>query len=92
MCEIASMKIHRRCKTPEEPCVVYIVWKSENVGICKRCWEKFPEDLEWGNTPRPTMEQILSEESRVGKNPTLTEYKERGLTQAPESEEEADET
>jgi hypothetical protein len=38
------------------------------------------------------MEQILSEESRVGKNPTLTEYKERGLTQAPESEEEANET
>lgn len=84
------MRIHRRCKTPDEPSIVYIVWKNEQLGICKSCWEKFPADLEWGDSPKLTMEDILSEKSRVGDNPVLTEYKERGVKEYEPNKEEED--
>ena len=89
MCQIDKMHIHRRCKTPDEPSIVYIVWKNEQLGICKLCWEKFPVDLEWGDSPKPTMEDIFSDKSRLGDNPVETEYKLKGkkLEEQPTEEE-----
>lgn len=72
------MHIHRRCKTSEEPCIVYIVWKGETLGVCDKCWSRFPADLEWGDMSKPTMEEILFGKARFGENPIETEYKLRG--------------
>lgn len=79
MCQVKALKLHKKCSTPLDPSIVYIVKDEGNIGICEKCWAKIADkDWEWGNSPKLTMEQILSEESRVGKNPTLTEYKIRG--------------
>jgi len=75
MCQIDKMKIRRRCKTPEEPYVLYIVWKGETLGICKQCWERFPDDLEWGESPKSTIEEILSDKSRGLEGAIETEYR-----------------
>jgi hypothetical protein len=46
------------------------------VGICAGCWAKIANsDYEWGTDPKPTLEQIFSDEARFGKDPVLTEYK-----------------
>lgn len=80
MCQVSALHIHKKCGTPLEPITLTIEFGNDKVDLCNKCWSKICNtDLEWGNTPRPTMEQILSEETRVGKNPTLTEYKIRGI-------------
>ena len=86
MCQIDKMHIHRRCKTPENPCIVYIVWKGEQLGICSKCWEKFPLDLEWGDSPKLTIKELLSDESRFGNNPIETEYKPKNKGKNDEKE------
>jgi hypothetical protein len=91
MCQINKMKLHKRCKTPEEPAIVYIVWNGETVGVCAKCWEKISDkDWETGDSPKPTMEEILSDKARFGENPVETELRPRGkkLEKKPEEENE----
>lgn len=93
MCQVDEMKLHVRCKTPEDPAIVYITWKKKGVvGVCAKCWERIADkDWETGDSPKPTMEEILSDKSRFGENPVLTEYKYRGVKENEPSKEEEDE-
>lgn len=87
------MKLHVRCKTPEEPCIVFIVWKKgEQIGVCDKCWSKIADkDWETGKGPKPTMEEVLSDKNRFGDNPIETEYKFRGATKDAETDEKEEE-
>jgi hypothetical protein len=78
MCQIAKMKIHRRCKTPEESISVVIQWKDEQVVLCKSCWERIPNDLEWGTDPKPILEEIFGRRAKEEAKATPTEYKLKG--------------
>lgn len=92
MCQVNEMKLHVRCKTPEDPCIVYITWgKKGTIGVCEKCWIRIADkDWETGDSPKPTMEEILSDKSRFGENPVETEYKLRGkkVEEQTENEEE----
>jgi len=89
MCQISKMKIHRRCKTPEESISVVIQWKDEQVELCRKCWERIPNDLEWGMDPKPILEEIFGRRAKEEAEATVTEYKIKGekITE-PEKEEE----
>jgi len=91
MCDISSMKIHRRCKTLLEPILLYVQWKPDlMVGICKSCWERIPPDLTWGDDKIPTMEEIFGRRIKEEQEATVTEYRlkdKKGVIQN-ESEEE----
>lgn len=92
MCQVKALKLHKTCSTPLEPSIIYVEKNGENIGVCEKCWTKIADkDWELGNSPKLTMEQVLSDETRFGKNPTLTVYKERGLTKTLESGEEENE-
>lgn len=53
MCQIAKLKIKKKCSTPEDPITVYIMWKGEKLGLCQKCWYKVSDsDLEWGDSDR----------------------------------------
>jgi hypothetical protein len=92
MCRVNELKLHIRCKTPEDPCIIYIQVKDkEAIGVCEKCWSRIAsKDWEIGDGPKLTMEDILSEKSRVGDNPVLTEYKERGVKEYEPNKEEED--
>jgi hypothetical protein len=86
------MKLHVRCKTSDEPSVVFIMWKGEQIGVCARCWTRIAEkDWETGNSPKLTMEELLSDKARFGENPVETEYKLRGMKNAKGTESEEEE-
>jgi hypothetical protein len=71
------MKFRVTCQTPEEPALVYVIWKNKGqIGICKLCWEKIA-DKKWecGDSVRPDIKELLSDKARFGENPILTEYK-----------------
>jgi hypothetical protein len=91
MCDVQKLKIHKRCKTPDEVCVIFVQLPKEKVGICRVCWDKIAEkDWEVGDSPKLTMEDILSDKVRLGDNPVETEYKYRGVKEdeEPNKEEE----
>jgi len=92
MCDIKLLRIKKKCATPLEPEILTIEFGNDQVGLCSKCWNKICDtNFEWGKTPRPTMEQILSEETRGLVGAIKTEYKERGLTNSLESGEEENE-
>lgn len=94
MCDVAKLKVHKRCKTPNEVCIIFIQLPKEQIGICDTCWKKIADkDWEVGDGPKPTMEEILSDKSRGIEGATLTEYKYRGVkeSETTEDEEEANE-
>ena len=78
MCSIAKLKIRKRCKTPEEPVSVVIIWKEEPVELCRKCWERIPPDLEWGIYPKPTVEEIFGRRTKEEAEATPTEYHLKG--------------
>jgi hypothetical protein len=91
MCDVKKLKLHKNCSTPLEPSIVYIEKDKETIGVCEKCWAKIADkDWEIGNSPKPTMEDIFSDKSRLGDNPVETEYKERGVKNDEPSEEEED--
>jgi hypothetical protein len=90
MCQIAKLKIRKRCKTPEEAISVIIMWNGEPVELCKKCWERIPPDLTWGDDKIPTMEEIFGRRIKEEQEATVTEYRlkdKKGVIQN-ESEEE----
>lgn len=89
MCNISKLRIHRRCKTPEESISVVIQWKDEQVELCRKCWERIPTDLEWGTDPKPVLEEIFGRRAKEEAEATVTVYKIKGekITE-PEKEEE----
>ena len=92
MCDIKLLRIKKKCATPLEPEILTIEFGNDQVGLCSKCWNKICDtNFEWGKTPRPTMGQILSEETRGLVGAIKTEYKERGLTNSLESGEEENE-
>jgi hypothetical protein len=84
------MKLHVRCKTLEDPAIVYITWKKKGqIGVCAKCWERIADkDWETGDSPKSTMEEILSDKARFGENPVETEYKLRGKKLEEQKDEE----
>jgi len=89
MCDVAKLKVHKRCKTPDEISILFIQTPKEQVGICNTCWGKIADkDWEIGDGPKPTMEDILSDKSRGLEGAVLTEYKYRGKEIEPKSDEE----
>ena len=75
MCQIAKLKIRKRCKTPEEAISVIIMWNGEPVEICKSCWERIPPDLTWGDDKIPTVEEIFGRRTKEEAEATVTEYR-----------------
>lgn len=79
MCDIKKLKIRKKCSTPMEPSIVFLQLNGDVIGLCQKCWNKVADsDLEWGDSPKVTMEEVLSEKSRGIEGATLTEYKYRG--------------
>lgn len=92
MCQVKILKLHKKCATPLEPSIVYIEKNKEKIGICEKCWIKIAEkDWEVGNSLKLTMEDILSDKSRLGDNPILTEYIIKGKKDDEPNEEKEDE-
>jgi hypothetical protein len=93
LCQVDEMKLHVRCKTPEDPAIVYITWKKKGqLGVCAKCWERIADkDWETGDSPKPTMEDILSDKARLGENPVETEYKLKGKKVDPNETENEEE-
>lgn len=89
MCQVSEMKLHTRCSTPEDPCIIYIRKGDKTVGICEKCWGRIA-DKEWevGDGLKLTMEDIFSDKSRYGENPVETEYKLRGKKLEEQKDEE----
>lgn len=90
MCDIAKLKIHRKCTSPaEEPAIVYIVTDAGNVGLCEKCWGKVADsDLEWGPDPRPTVEEIFGRRAKEEAEATPTEYKPKSDKKTDQEKEE----
>ena len=88
MCDVKKLHIHKKCSTPMEPSIVFLQIENESIGLCDRCWSKVANsDLEWGNSPKLTIEEILSDKARFGENPVETEYKWRGVVKEAETKE-----
>lgn len=86
------MKIHRICRTPDDPISILIIWKNEEIGLCNKCWEKVaPSDIEWGDDPTPTIESILSDEAKGLIGAVETEYVQKGSKKGDVEEETKDE-
>jgi hypothetical protein len=90
LCQVNELKLHVRCKSPEDPCIIFVQKIEKQVGVCDKCWKRIADkDWEVGNSPTLTMEEILSDKSRGLEGAVLTEYKYRGVKESePKSEEE----
>lgn len=89
MCQVSELKLHVRCKTPEDPCIIFIQKEHKTIGVCDNCWKRIADkNWEVGDCPTPTMEEVLSDKSRFGENPVETEYKYRGVKESEKPSEE----
>jgi hypothetical protein len=78
MCDVSKLKIRKKCRTPLEQPYIYIKKEKETLAICQKCWDRIAEgDWEIGDNPKLTMEQILSDTSRMGENPVETEIRQK---------------
>jgi len=81
MCQIELMRIHRRCKNLTDQIAIYIIWKGQQLGLCNNCWNWISDnkrDIEWGDDPKPTLADLLSDKARGLERAIPTEYKGRG--------------
>jgi len=75
MCDISSLKIHRRCATPTDPIAVFIMLDEKQVGLCDKCWGKVAvSDFEWGLDPKIENFQEWLERERGLEGGILTDY------------------
>jgi len=78
MCQISEMHIRKKCMNPTDPIAVYVMWKKGQhqvqLGLCDTCWSKVPDDLEWGDSPKPTFEELFTDKARGLVGAVLTEY------------------
>lgn len=89
MCQVKALKLHKKCSTPLEPFILYIVKDKETLGICLKCWNRISDGgWEIGDLPKPTMEEIFSDKMRFGENPIETDYKLKSLKKDVEPNEE----
>jgi hypothetical protein len=87
------MKVRVRCKTPDEPAAVFIMWgRKGQISVCAKCWEKIADkDWECGNEPIPTLESLFSDEAKGLIGAVLTEYVPKGSKKGDVEEETKDE-
>jgi len=89
MCDIKKLKLHKKCSTPLEPSILFIVKDGEQIGVCEKCWKRIADgDWEIGDGPKPTMEEIFSEKAKFGENPVETELRPRGKKLEEQKDEE----
>jgi hypothetical protein len=88
MCDVAKMKLQKKCGTPLEPIIVFIQLrdKDETIGLCRKCWGKVA-DMDWWEVvdtveitelpleyKKEEIEEILKEEIPEEKKAEEDEY------------------